>query len=198
MNTEPLKTEASSKTWPGRAAAMATLVVNSLGIRPPPCVVALTLGALLATVPVSGAAVAQPLPTIGTWLIADIMQQPVPVVSARVQYTRPPSGLTIFGAFTVTKRVDATSPSLLVSAASGRHLQQARIDLFDLDGATILTRYELTDVTIMGVIVNSGRAGEAQALIEEVSLDYGRIRQTVFTASGPVQGCWDRPQNTSC
>jgi type VI protein secretion system component Hcp len=103
-----------------------------------------------------------------------------------------------FGAFTLTKPVDATSPTILVITASGRHFQQARINLFELDGTTILTRYELTDVVVMGAMVDSVQADEAHALIEGVSLDYGKIKQTVFTASGPVEGCWDRIQNGSC
>jgi type VI protein secretion system component Hcp len=198
MQTAHLKAKASVNQWPGGAAAMATSVVNLLGIRPPLYVLVLTLGVLLATVPVSDTAVAQPLQPIGTLLIADITPQPVSVFSAGVQYTQTPSGQINFSVFTVTKRVDATSPTILVSAASGRHLLQARIDLFDVDGITVLTSYELTDVIVMGAIVNGDQADEDQALIEDVSLDYGRIKQTVFTPSGPVEGCWDKTQNTSC
>ena len=124
-----------------------------------------------------------------------------------VSYTIPPvaagagdpaSGKPAFSTFTLTKFVDGTSPGLLVNAASGRLFPQARIDLFAPDGLTVLTTYELVNVAVLGAVVSNVVTGTARALIEEVSLDYQIIRQTVTTPAGPVTGCWDRAQNVAC
>jgi hypothetical protein len=40
--------------------------------------------------------------------------------------------------------------------------------------------------------------GADRALIEEVSLDYQIIKQTVTTPEGSATGCWDRTQNVAC
>ena len=197
MKTEKLRSETSVEKWPGRAIPMATSVLNPLGIRLPPFILALTFGLLLAIVP-AGDAAAQTLQTIGTLLIPGVTQQPNPVFSAGVKYTLPPGGRIIFSAFTLTKQVNAISPKILESAASGRHFPQAKIDLFKPDGTTALTSYELTDVVVMGASLDSVQDGKKPVLIEEIVLDYKRIKQTVFTASGAVIGCWDKAQNRSC
>ena len=197
MKIEKLMSETSLEKWSGRAIPMATSVVNPLVIRLPHFMLALTFGVLLVIVPV-GDAVAQTLQTIGTLLIPGVTQQPTPVFSAGVKYTLPPGGQITFSAFTLTKRVNAASPKILENAASGRHLPQATIDLFKSDGTTVLTSYELTDVVVMGASVDSVQDGENRVLIEEILLDYKRIRQTVFTVSGAVVGCWDKAENRAC
>ena len=97
-----------------------------------------------------------------------------------------------FSVFTLTKIADAISPILLVDTANGRHIASAKIELFEPVRATIFTSYELTDVVVMGAKVRGGKDGEKNVLTEEVSLDYSKIKQTVFTSSGPVARCWDR------
>jgi type VI protein secretion system component Hcp len=108
------------------------------------------------------------------------------------------TGAATFSTFTLTKLVDATSPNLLVSAASGRVFPAGRIDLYDPSGTTILTSYELSNLLVLGAVVRSVQVGTSRTLLEEVSLDYQRIKQTVMTPSGPVTGCWDRSQNAAC
>lgn len=143
---------------------------------------------------------------VGTLTIPDVTQQPVQIFSAGVGYSIPasdsggggPRGKAIFGEFTLTKLVDATSPTLLVSAASGRIFPAARIELYDSSGTTVLTIYELSNPLVTGASVASGQVGTTRALVEQVSLDYQQIRQTVMTPAGPVTACWDRSQNVAC
>jgi type VI protein secretion system component Hcp len=189
------------KTWAlnkrrGRGIAKAALGLYPLEMRPPPRILALTLGTLLA-VALAGDAIAQNLQQIGTLLIPGVTQQPVPIFSAGVSYTQLTDGKVQFSVFTLTKRVDASSPVLLVNSAGGQRIQQASIDIFGRDGATVLTNYQLTDIVVMGAIVNSVEDGRRRALIEEVSLDYVKVKQTVFTLAGSVVGCWDRANNTT-
>jgi type VI protein secretion system component Hcp len=98
----------------------------------------------------------------------------------------------------LTKLLDATSPNLLVSAASGRVFPAGRIDLYDPAGTTVLTTFELSNLVVLGAVVKSVQLSTGRALLEEVSLDYQKIKQTVMTPSGPVVGCWDRSQNVAC
>lgn len=143
------------------------------------------------------------LQTVGTLTIAGVADQPVPVYSAGITYKAPESGggappvAATFSAFTITKLVDAISPRLLVSAASGGIFPQARIDFYD-PALVRLASYELTNVRVIGAVVASDEGAPAPGLVEEVSLDYARIKQTVFTPSGPVEGCWDRQTNSVC
>lgn len=142
---------------------------------------------------------------IGTLTIPEVTQQPVQVFSAGVSYSIPASegggrspGAATFSTFTLTKLIDATSPNLLVSAASGRVFPAGRIDLYDPAGTTVLTTFELSNLVVLGAVVRSVQLGTSRALLEEVSLDYQRIKQTVMTPAGPVTGCWDRSQNAAC
>lgn len=151
-----------------------------------------------------GPAFAQDTP-IGTLTIPEVTQQPVELFSAGVSYSIPaPSGgggaqgAVRFSTFSLTKLVDATSPNLLVSAASGRIFPAAKIDLYDPAGTTVVTSYELSNLIVLGAVVRSMQIGTTRTLTEEVSLDYQRIKQTVMTPTGPVTGCWDRSQNAPC
>lgn len=164
-------------------------------------VLALALAAGMAAAPVNDAA-AQSVP-IGTLLIPTLSDQPISVYSAGVSYENygaEEGGPISFSVFTVTKPIDAMSPTFLVNTASGASIPQARIDLFDSTGTTVLTSYELTDVVILNVNVGSATDVTAPAAtpVETVAFEYGIIKQIVFTPAGPVQGCWDRLQNLAC
>lgn len=151
----------------------------------------------LVVAPVSNV-LAQNLQQIGTAVIeVELQPQPVPVFSAGVQYEAPTPGEKVeFSPFTLTKKVDATSPKLFKANVQGQRIAKATIDLFDPTGGT--TRYELEDVMVIGMIVKSVQDGKKYALVEEVSFDYSRIKQTVFTPSGPVQFCWDKKNYMPC
>lgn len=153
---------------------------------------------------VSIEALAQDTP-IGTLTIPEVTQQPVGVFSAGVSYNIPTNergsrsaGTAMFSTFMLTKLVDGTSPNLLTSAASGRVFPTGRIDLYDPGGTNVLTTFELSNLVVLGAVVKSEPMGTSRALLEEVSLDYQKIKQTVMTAAGPVTGCWDRAQNAAC
>lgn len=168
--------------------------------------IALTLGALLSVVSV-GHAFAQELQPIGTLTIPAVSADPVTIFAAGVSYTVPEptgggggggGGKPSFSTFNLAKRVDGTSPRLLVSAASRRHFPEARIEIFNPAGTAVHTRYDLTSVLVLGAKVQSTEEDNNPILFEEVSLFYGQIKQTVFTPSGPVEGCWSQVTNAPC
>ena len=146
---------------------------------------ALILGGLSTALPaadVSGQS------TIG---VVHLFGRDAPVFSAGVSYTLV-DGKLFFGNFTLTKKVDATSPRLLLCAARAERCEDVvEIEVFEPDG-TPITQYRLTDITIVGVVVE----GETQ--VENVRLDYRQIEQIVQTPHGPVDVCWDRTFNSLC
>lgn len=198
MNTGKRKSCALLNRQSEESIAMAASRLGNPRMRLSARILALAFGSILTVAPASNA-FAQGLHKIGTLAISGVTQRPVTVFSAGVQYALS-QGTTAaqFSVFTLSKRVDATSPILLASSASGRRIQSANVAIFRADGTTVLTRYELTDIVVMGAVVKSVRSGNTNVLIEEVSLDYTKIKQTVFTSSGPVETCWDRAQNAAC
>jgi type VI protein secretion system component Hcp len=185
---------------------MAASELFEMGRQPPTRILAFALGTLLAVAPASNV-IAENLQKIGTLSIPGVTQQPVPVFSVGVQYALSQgtgggsggaAGKAEFSVFTLSKRVDASSPILLANSAGGRHIQLAKIDVFQPALTTVLTSYDLTDVVVMGAIVKTVQEGKKNVLIEEVSLNYSKIKQIVYTPSGPVERCWDRAQNAAC
>ncbi len=121
---------------PEKGITMAASRLYERGIRSPLRILALTFGTLLAVAPASNV-IAEDLQKIGTLVISGVTQQPVPIFSAGVQYTLSQgaggggggAGKAEFSVFTLSKKVDATSPILLVNSASGRRIQLVSIDL---------------------------------------------------------------------
>lgn len=150
-------------------------------------------------------AFAQTLRTVGSLTIPTVIDSPVPVYSAGVSYTRPAEAVgggsqnqLTFSVFKLTKLIDPISPILLVNAASGTVFPQAKIDIFQAD-ATLITSYELSNIVVLSVNVESAPSAEfSTLLVEEISLGYEKIKQTVSTPSGPVTGCWDTVQDVAC
>jgi type VI protein secretion system component Hcp len=149
---------------------------------------------------------AQALLSIGTLSIPGITSSPVAVYSAGLSYKFEGgdaasggggAGKVSFSLFTLTKRVDASSPKFLVSAASGETFPNARIELLSADG-TLLTAYDLEGIRVLNATVKNALDAGAPALVEDVALSYSLIRQTVPSSSGPVIGCWDNAANQTC
>jgi type VI secretion system Hcp family effector len=204
MNTDKLKSCALLNKRLVRGLSMAALE-SCETTRPSPRIFAITFGTLLSIVPASNV-IAENLQKIGTVVISGLTQQPTPVFSAGVEYSITPAtggggggtSRSRFTPFTLTKKVDASSPKLLLDIASGRRIQQVSIDIFVPTGKTILTNYELSNVIPIGSTVRSVQDGNKTVLIEDITFDYEKIKQIVFSTSGPVEECWDRSQNSSC
>jgi type VI protein secretion system component Hcp len=99
-----------------------------------------------------------------------------------------------FEAFRVVKAPDSFSPGMLEAMKAGKHFAAATITIFEPGTTTPATSYELKEVLIGGYQLRGGPAP-----IEELSLDYGAIKQTVPVSGGePQEGCWDLRQNKAC
>jgi type VI protein secretion system component Hcp len=104
------------------------------------------------------------------------------------------AGKAEFEAFRVVKAPDSFSPGLLDAMKTGKHFAAATITLFEPGTTNPATTYELKDVLIGGYQLRGGPVP-----IEELSLDYGTIKQTVPVSGGePQEGCWDLEHNSAC
>lgn len=200
MNAKKLMTSALLSKWFEIAKRITTSEQCEFGIKPSSSILALTFGSILVVVPTSNV-IAEDLQKIGTVVISGLTQQPTPVFSAGVEYSTTPvtgggggTSRPQFTPFTLTKKVDASSPKLLLDIASGRSIQQVSIDIFLPIGTAILTNYELSNAVPIGSKVRSVLDGNRTVLIEEVTFDYEKIKQRV----GTVEECWDRLQNKEC
>lgn len=103
--------------------------------------------------------------------------------SGGVGVVRAPAGKARFDEIRVVKQVDASSPRLFLTVAEGSHWKTVRIEL--AGGRHVLT---LTDVIFTSVKPSQAGAPNDE-LLEEVSLDYGKI-EIEDKPSGKKAG-WD-------
>lgn len=97
-------------------------------------------------------------------------------------------------AFTLVKRIDKSSPSLMLAGVNGEVFPTAQIDLFAPGTkATILGTYVLEVVIVTGDHHAHG-GDRSDGLLETVTLSARRVRQTV---SG-VSTCWDQVTRDAC
>ena len=101
------------------------------------------------------------------------------------------AGRAQFEPFTVTKRVDATSPQLFVDTASGRHVPRVTLTVRSSGGGYL--RYTLEDVLISGLTVETSTGAPTESL----SFNYGKIEIEVGGQgqAAPVKAGWDVARN---
>jgi type VI secretion system secreted protein Hcp len=101
--------------------------------------------------------------------------------------------------FSVTKRLDSTSPLLNLACCTGKDLGTVKITLARKEqaGLTVVMVYELSHVMISTVSVG-GSTSEVETPIESLALNYKQIRWVFTPASGAgnaVQSGWDLENN---
>ena len=95
---------------------------------------------------------------------------------------------------TVTKSVDAVSPSILLGAARGTRYTNAVLVVYRPGTTETMARYTFTDVFLSGQTSNDlGRSNGFP--IESVGLSWRRIT-VQFGTGAPV--CWDRATGAQC
>ena len=128
---------------------------------------------------------------------ADGELETVEVTAARMHQGRPVIGLAGVGSIGEAERYQAAElrirPDEQPPLPRGQyyHHQLVGCEAVEPDG-TPITQYRLTDITIVGVVV------EGDTQVENVRLDYRQIEQIVQTPHGPVDVCWDRTFNSLC
>jgi type VI secretion system secreted protein Hcp len=98
---------------------------------------------------------------------------------------------------TITKLVDASSPSLYQVCSTGSHLTRIELEIVDsqLSGSRFLIR--LSEAVISGVSTRGSFAGEIQGFTESLSFSYARIEWSHIatepdgSAGGRSTAAWD-------
>jgi type VI protein secretion system component Hcp len=104
------------------------------------------------------------------------------------------AGKVDFSNFNLTKLLDGYSLPLLQKTATGEHLKQVRIELFDHGAATPFATYRLADVTV----VASNFGGAPTGVSENVSLQFSRIDSTIVLDGNTFTSCYDVKANKNC
>jgi len=105
-----------------------------------------------------------------------------------------------YGAFSITKYVDKSSPKLAEAMNTGELFREARLVIVSGNGTNMT--YLLEDAKITGVRVHSAIAGVSMIHLEEVSFTYEKIRWvytspgTADTAPESVSSGWDIVKNS--
>jgi type VI secretion system secreted protein Hcp len=107
------------------------------------------------------------------------------------------AGKSSFSSFSITKRVDKTSPRLVIDSASGTHIKTVDF-LASRQGAVNYLKYTFSDVIVASIDEAAGGDGPT----EKVSFKFATV-QIQFTpydnlgnAQATVAGGWNIPQNT--
>lgn len=107
------------------------------------------------------------------------------------------SGKASFSSFNITKRVDKTSPRLVIDSASGTHIQTVEL-LASHAGAVDYLKYTFTDVIVSSV----DEAAGGDAPTEKVSFNFATVaiqytpHDNLGNAQPTVAGGWDIAKNT--
>lgn len=136
---------------------------------------------------------------IGVITVDDVILTPKPVRSFRfgVKMTIASgggggggAGKADFDDLTVVRSIDADSPELFATAASGKHIPKVKLEVYQEGTTTVLATYELEDVLVtVDVHSDAGRPGGLP--LEEIAFTYGKIKITV----GGNSAGWDLKQN---
>ena len=104
------------------------------------------------------------------------------------------AGVTTFADFAVTKLLDAFSVPLLQAAATGTHIQQVKIEVFEIGSPTPFATYSLLDALITSDTIGSS----VSQITENVSFTYTKIATSITLGGVTFDACFDRVNNTSC
>jgi type VI secretion system secreted protein Hcp len=107
------------------------------------------------------------------------------------------SGRAVFDDIVISKRLDSSSPTLMVRTAEGRHIPRAVVFVERLghEGPPEIARIDLTDVLLTAITSHSDV--DSQFPTEEIHMSFGRIEWRYTpqnpdgSAGAPVSGGWD-------
>jgi len=127
----------------------------------------------------------------------------IPILSFSVGGTSPTTigsgggagaGKVSLSSLSLMKAVDAQTPPLYLSMASGHHFQNAIFTAqWGTGGSAATLKYELEQVLVES-LQQSGAGGAAPT--ESLSLTFGKVRWTYTDAAGSTTGSWNIIENT--
>ncbi|HEY0007062.1 MAG TPA: Hcp family type VI secretion system effector [Pyrinomonadaceae bacterium] len=105
--------------------------------------------------------------------------------------------------FTITKKLDKSSPKLILACASGERFDKATLTCFKVNPQGVLVAYftiTFSDVLLSSYDV-SGGAGERLIPLEDIKLNFAKVEFEYRTQAasgvlgGPVKASWDLKLN---
>src|SRR5262249_15835693 len=81
------------------------------------------------------------------------------------------TGKANFQDFSITKLLDSFSLPMLLATATGEHIREVTIEVFEINAANPFAVYKLDDV----VVTSDSAGGSINGLQESVTLNYGRF-----------------------
>lgn len=106
--------------------------------------------------------------------------------------------------FSIVKRLDKTSPSLMLACAKGTHIKEIKVELCQAtDEKQPYMTYTLTDVIVSGIRPGGASQGGDSVPLEEVSFNPGKMEwkyteldHNTGKSKGDVVKFWDTVTNT--
>jgi len=115
------------------------------------------------------------------------------------------AGKVLYSDFSFKATESAASPLLLKFTSQGKHLASARLTVMSSDGARVISEWQLQNVLVTSVTVESG-AEDTKAKVPasfmtpvtSFTLAFGTICYRVFALNGAVakETCWNLAENT--
>jgi len=104
------------------------------------------------------------------------------------------AGKASFQDLVVTKMLDGLSLPLLSAAATGMHLKNVEIDVFDVGSSIPFATYVFEDVIVTADLIGSSQT----ALNEQVSFNYAKITSDITVNGTTFHSCYDLSLAKSC
>lgn len=104
------------------------------------------------------------------------------------------TGKANFQDFNVSKFLDSFSVPMLLATATGEHLREVTIEVFELNASLPFAVYKLADV----IITSDSAGGSINGLQENVSLNYGKFTSDITIGGMMFHSCYDVKASKQC
>lgn len=104
------------------------------------------------------------------------------------------AGKVSFQDLSVTKQLDGMSVSLLAAAATGKHIKDVTIEVFEIGASVPFAVYKFEDALVTADVFGAS----SQAPSESVALNFAKIVSDVTIGGTTFHTCYDIKSNVSC
>lgn len=147
----------------------------------------------------------EPAPTVTLQMTVDAMNGdlPTPISGFSLGATNPAvigggggggAGKVTFQDLSVSKQLDGMSVSLLSAAATGKHIKDVKIEVFEVDASSPFATYTFQDALVTSDVFGASN----QAPAENVSFNFAKVISDVTVGGSTFHSCYDIQANMSC
>jgi type VI secretion system secreted protein Hcp len=146
-----------------------------------------------------------PAPTVSMTMKVDSMNgnNPTPIKAFSIGATNTGdlssgggggAGKVDFQNLNVSKLLDGMSVPLLTAAATGKHIKDVTIDVFEIGNSAPFATYVFQDALVTSDLLGSSQ----NAFSEQVSFNFAKIISDITVGGVTFHSCFDLKANTSC